>query len=167
MLVNARRQREAHSMRGEPIQLADYTGECEVVGEGDVHIPEGRYELALVGWRTAWIFKRGKLILEFRIVTLGKHFGSCLRRYYNVGVIKPLGKHGHFKARRSSNFVREYAALFGAPRRIDRIPMRPFESVIIQGHVKTVDNARGRKIPEAVRYSIVDELLQVEAGSGK
>lgn len=151
-------------MNGEPIQLVPHRGECEVVGEGDVWVPDGLYELGFVEWRTARMFNRGKLILEFRIVTPGKYFAVVLRRYYNVEPIKPLGRYGRFKGSRSSDFVREHSALFGKPRRHDRISMRDYESVVIRGRVRTVGKARGRRIPDAVRYSVVSELLRVEAG---
>lgn len=154
-------------MKGEPIPLASYRGECEVIGEGDVWVPEGRYELAFVHWRTGRMFNRDKLVLEFRVVTPGKAFGLHLRRYYNVEIVKPSGMYGRFRATRSTDFVREHAALFGTARRVDRISMRPFESVVILGRVRTVTKARGRGIPEPVRYSIIGELVRVEAGSGK
>lgn len=154
-------------MNGEPIQLVPQRGECEVVGEGAIWVPEGLYELAFVGWHTSRMFNRDKLIIEFRVVTPGKAFEACLRRYYNVEIIKPSGKYGRFKASRSTDFVREHAALFGLPRRLDRISMSRYEPVIIQGRVRTVTKARGRRLPEAMRYSIVAELLRVEVGGGK
>jgi hypothetical protein len=94
-------------------------------------VKPGIYDLVFVDFRTAMMFmgKAPKLIMDFRIVSMGEYFGTILSRYYNV--LRIIGKpeqHGRFKASRQGDFLREYMTLFtGKLNRLDRIPMSYFE----------------------------------------
>ncbi len=139
----------------------------------DIRIPDdlpplvkpGLYELSFVDFKTAMMFlgKAPKLVMTFRIVTMGKFFGTELKRYYNVQRIygKPQ-RHGRFKPSCGGDFLREYMTLFtGKVNRRDRIPMSNFESVLIEGKVDTVIHSRGRDIPKELQYSVIKELRRV------
>ena len=70
-------------------------------------IKAGVYDLAYVEHETARMFKGNahKLVMWFRIVTFGNHFGIVLPRYYNVEkVAKRRTKNGGFKAARKVIF---------------------------------------------------------------
>lgn len=128
-------------------------------------VKPGLYDLSFVDFKTAVMFlgNAPKLVMTFRIVTMGKFFGIELNRYYNVQRIcgKPQ-RHGQFKPSSKGDFVREYMTLFtGKVSRLDRIPMSFFESVLIEGKVDSVTRSRGRDIPKELQYSVIKELRRV------
>jgi len=129
-------------------------------------IKAGVYDLAYVEHETARMFKGNahKLVMWFRIVTFGDHFGIVLPRYYNVEkVAKQRTKNGGFKASPKGDFLREYCTLF--PNRIgrrDRVPMSPFRNSIIRGKVSVVKEARGKAIPPELQYSRIEQLIEVK-----
>ena len=128
-------------------------------------VAPGRYDLALVRWEQVAMFGRRapKLVLHFRIVTFGKYFELVVPRFYNVRKTR----NGSFTASWSSDLVREYGRLFGAPSRPDRLSMQKFDNVLIEGRVRHVtrDN-RKRRLPPCFQYSVVGELLRVKVGGG-
>jgi hypothetical protein len=128
-------------------------------------IKPGVYDLVFVEYETARMFKGNapKLVMWFRIVTLGEYFEVLLPRYYNVqNVAKRRTKNGSFKAGPKSDFMREYCTLFpGRIGRLDRIPMSPFRRSIIKGRISLVKEARGREIPAELQYSRIEQLIKV------
>ena len=98
-----------------------------------------------------------------RITTFGDSFGLILQRYYNVKhIIGKPQRHGRFKASKKGDFLREYLTLFPSRAdRLDRIPMTPFQNVLIEGKVKTVTFSRGKDIPKPLQYSKIAELRRV------
>ncbi|RDH82691.1 MAG: hypothetical protein DIZ80_10450 [endosymbiont of Galathealinum brachiosum] len=129
-------------------------------------IKPGVYELAFVEYQTALMFGRAsKLIMKFRIVSLGEHFGVELFRYYNIQNFcgKP-GRSGKFKAGWKSDFAREYASLFEElPNRTDRFSMSLYKEKIIRGRVTTVkQGSRQRKLHNVCQYSVINELMEVK-----
>ena len=87
-----------------------------------------------------------------------------LARYYDVTKIlgKPA-KEGRFKVGWKSDFIREYATLFGLLGRLDRISMSKYKGKIIEGNVHVVERSQNhRKIHEDLQYSVVDQLLRVK-----
>lgn len=130
-------------------------------------IPPGEYLLKLDSWSTAMMWGRSpKLIMTFIVVSVGNYFGLKIQRYYNVDrLIGKPGKSGQFKLRWSSDAVREYATLIHAPSRLDRVYLEHYSRLVIVGRVKTVEKTSLQKnLPEALRYSVIEELLRVEAG---
>lgn len=150
-----------------------------VEGESDFWVDDyespfvgpGNYEFMYVKHETDLYFGRApKLVMWFKIVSMGECFETVLPRYYNVKqLIGPKGKNGKFKVGRQSDFLREFVTLFPdavdsnpRKRRLDRLPMSGFKSVILQGHVSTVNRtAKQRAIPEALQYSVISELIRV------
>ncbi len=128
-------------------------------------VKPGVYSLAFVDFKTAMMFmgKAPKLVMTFRIVTMGEFFDVELNRYYNVQRIfgKPQ-RHGRFKPSSRGAFLREYMTLFtGQITRRDRIPMSNFENVLIEGKVETVNRSQGKDIPKELQYSVIKELRNV------
>ena len=128
-------------------------------------VKPGIYELAFVDYRTANMFmgKAPKVVMTFRIVSMGELHGVELQRYYNVQKLygKPQ-RFGRFKPSTKGIFMREYMTLFtGRVSRLDRIPMSLFENVLIEGRVSTVTRAQGRDIPKELQYSTISELKRV------
>ncbi len=128
-------------------------------------VKPGVYSFTFVDFKTALMFrgKAAKLVMTFRIVTMGEFFGTELNRYYNVKRLfgKPQ-RHGRFKPSSQGAFLREYMTLFtGKVGRRDRIPMSNFENVLIEGKVETVNRAQGKDIPDELQYSVIKELRRV------
>ena len=137
-----------------------------IVGDKPPLIPSGKYDLSFQYYETLKLFggRALKLVLWFRVVTQGEYFEVILPRYYNVtGIIGKPSKEGNFKVGWKSSFVREYAALFGLPRRLDRLSMSKYKNHIIEGHTHVVQQSTThRSIPKDVQYSVIDELIRVK-----
>ena len=136
-------------------------------GERPALIPPGKYTLRFEFHETKFIFSRPKLFLWFSVLDCGDYFGTKLARYYGARrLIGRSGKHARFAVGWKSDFLREYATLFGAPSRLDRIAMTPFEKVTMLGRVRTVEKGHDQRvIAEGLRYSVIEELLRVEDGA--
>lgn len=144
--------------------MAKQIDEVFIEGDRPARVNPGIYELAFDHHKTAYLFGRApKIYCLFRIVTQGEYFGTMIARYYNAKSLnsKPR-KGGAFRVGWHSDFVREYATLFGLPARIERMSTETFKTKIIRGRVKTVStDAKHRKIPEPLQYSVIDELIEV------
>lgn len=124
----------------------------------------GRYEVCYEFHEGVELFRRPKLVIWFRVLDMGVHFGKRIPRYYNIKrVIGRRGAGARFQAGRSSNFIREYARLF--PNRIvrlDRIPMEPFKGARLIVDVRTVVQDREQMdLAPSLHYSVVDRLVEV------
>lgn len=140
----------------------------ELSGDKPALIPPGEYQLRFTHWQTAILWGRShKVILHCIVCDLGPHFGVKLRRFYNVEKIigRPC-KDGRFKVGWNHDLVREYAQLLPMPHRLDRLNLERLESLLIVGRVETTTTtARQKRLPDALHYSVVRELLRVEAGN--
>lgn len=128
-------------------------------------LPPGLYDVAFDRYYTWMMFGRApKLTLCFRVVTMGPHFETKLQRHYNISkLIGRPGAGGRFKVGFCSDFLREFAQLFGAPSRLDRIPMSSFANHIFTAKVRTVSKGSGqRAIPEGLQYSTIAELTGIK-----
>ncbi len=128
-------------------------------------VKQGVYQLAFVEYRTANMFrgKAPKLIMTFRIVSMGEYFEHLVLRYYNVQrVIGKPQRNGRFKCGKKGAFLREYLTLFPhqVPR-LDRVPMSAFEAVLIEGKIQTVTHSSNKEIPKPLQYSRISELRRV------
>ena len=129
-----------------------------------VLIKPGIYELVLSRTWKGYLYGRApKLLLVFRIVTEGPHYGYHLYRCYNIkGLTKrkeliPKGWH--------SELVMEYSRLFGVPKRLRDIGVRQFKNKVFIGRVRTVEkDYKQRARPDDMKYSVIDELMEVIAG---
>ena len=129
-------------------------------------IPPGEYQLAATHWQTYRFFGRApKLAIWFRVVTPGEHFETKLARHYNCkDLVGKPGRNGRFKVAAGSDLVRDYARLLELPGRFDRFDLQSLTRRIIAGRVDTVTTtARQQQLAPAVRYSVVRELLRVDA----
>jgi hypothetical protein len=132
-----------------------------------VRIPDGIYELRYVGYSTSMMMgKSPKIAMRLQVVEYGDHLGAELVKYYGVRRLTSRPKEsGGFKAGNFSDFLRDYFRFFPDQRisRNDRIPMSRFKEVIFRGRVKTVDKGFDqKKIPDQLRYSVVQELIEVK-----
>jgi hypothetical protein len=126
-------------------------------------IAPGRYAVMLDHYQTAIMFgKAPKLILHFKVTSFGEGFGSSIPRYYNVQkLIGKAQKNGRFKVSKTGDFLREYLSLFPEPaKRLDRLPMSRFKNLTIEAEIVTVKEARGRSLPESLRYSKIAKLVR-------
>lgn len=128
-------------------------------------LPPGLYDVAFERYYTWMMFGRApKLTLCFKVMTFGEYFEVPIQRHYNVAkLIGRPGTNGRFKVGFCSDFLREYAALFGAPTRLDRIPMTRFENHILIAKVRTVSKGtEQREIPAGLQYSTISELVGIK-----
>jgi hypothetical protein len=126
----------------------------------------GLYDFRFDYYETRVLYGRTpKLVLWFTVITFGDHF-DCVRlpRYYGLTkLLEKPRKWGRFKAGYKCDFLREYATLFSAPLRPDRIPMSAFDKVIIVGKVRTVTTgSKQEAIPAALQYSVIGQLVGVK-----
>jgi hypothetical protein len=128
-------------------------------------IPEGRYQAAYTHHETGLFVKSPRVFLHFRIVG-GSHDGKRLYRAFRVERLNGRArKNGTFRVRHSSELFRQFVRVTGERERPDRIALSRLKSCVLQVSVRTVTtDSRQRELPEALRYSVVDEMLSVEAG---
>ena len=139
-------------------------GECEIQGKRPTVILPGKYEMTFQYHETRYLFGRApKLYCHFKIVSIGDYFEQVVVRYYNLKSIKAKPrKGGAFQVGWHSDFVREYAMLFGLPQRLDRISCETFKGKIISGAIGTVSrNHKQKSLPDGLQYSVVTELIEV------
>jgi len=132
-----------------------------IEGERPALVVPKVYDLRFIYHETARMFGQAlKLILWFTIAEAGDDFDKKVARYYNVKrIIGTPQRDGAFKVAFQSDFLREYAKLFGMPSRLDRIPMSKFPGCFVSGKVKTVTTGRNqREIPKSLQYSVIEEL---------
>lgn len=142
----------------------------ELAGDKPPLVPPGEYHLHLTHWQTAILWGRShKVALHFRICDVGPHFGTKLARWYNVEKVKGRPSlRGHFKLRWKHDLVRDYCALIPDLKRLDRLHLERLEPLVIVARVETVTvDSRQKSIPELLQYSVVRDLLRIEAGHAK
>lgn len=135
-----------------------------IEGERPALVVPKVYDLQFSRYETARMFGQAqKLILWFTIAEAGDEFEKKVARYYNVKrIIGTPRREGEFKVAFQSDFLREYASLFGMPSRLDRIPMSKFNGCFVSGKVKTVTTGRHQKeIPKPLQYSVIEELKEL------
>src|SRR5665213_736967 len=118
-----------------------------IEGERPALVTPRVYDLKFEYFETARMFGRAlKLILWFSIAETGDDFQKTVARYYNITrIIGTPQRDGAFKVGFRSDFLREYATLFGMPLRLDRIPMSNFKGCFVTGKVKTVTTGRNQQ----------------------
>ena len=137
-----------------PISTSDYRP----------HVPAGEYEVAFDFHETALMFGSSpKLILWFHVVSMGEQFEVVLPRYYTPKLlIGTVGRNGRYAPKgQTCSLVIEYLRCHGTrPARLDRIPMTTWNDGIYLARVRDVtQNSQQKKLPSAIRYSVIDELL--------
>lgn len=139
--------------------------DAELVGAPAL-IPPGEYQATYVKHETAFIYKTAKVFVHFRIYG-GDYDGMKLFRAYRVHDLRGRPrKNGSFRLKHSQALYRQFVRMTVSGReRPDRISLMRLRGCLIRVSVRTVQkDSRQRELPEALQYSVVDEMLAMEAG---
>lgn len=130
-------------------------------------LPEREFVVSYLHHETAFLFRTAKVFVHFRIVEEGEYHGLRVYRAYRAHeLIGRPRKWGRFKLRQSSELYRTFVRLSGTRERPDRVSLQRFKGTLIRASVRTViHDAKQRPLPEALQYSVLDELVSMEAGS--
>ena len=130
-------------------------------------VPDGEYLARYHRHDTQRMFGTLKVFLHFEILDPGPYNGTRLYRAYRaVDVVH--GKKGgrRFKLRPRSQLYLDLCRLYGGNHRRDRISLTALKSLVLRVRVRTVEkDYRQRPLPEALQYSVVGDLVGVEAGT--
>ena len=130
-------------------------------------VPPGDYKLRFSHYETKVIFKKPKLFVWFTIATFGEHFGKRVSAVLRTAQADgQIGKESTLRCRLEKRFPARVHEAVRLAARLDRIAMTHFEQAEIIGRIRTVrQGSQQRAIPDALQYSVVDELLRLdEAG---
>jgi len=143
----------------------------ELVDEIKPLIPGGEYSAQYMFHQTAKAFGEPRVYVYFRIVTPGPYFGVELYRAYRVFSFsgKPK-KNGGFKVKSRSELFITLCTLFDGHKdfRPDRLSLNSLKNCIIRVKVRLVEkDYLQRPLPMCLRYSVIDSMVEIEAGSLK
>jgi len=127
-------------------------------------VPDGEYQLGYIDYRTCIAFNVPRVVVRFKILEYGEHFGKQLERWYRVKCLsgKPK-KFGNFRVGKRSDFYRDYVRVIGTPNRKDRLSFAPLKNEVVVGRVRTVVEGHDQeKLEAGAQYSVVDRLLRTE-----
>jgi len=139
-----------------------------VHGEEFALIQPGEYTVQYCRHDTAVVFGVPKVFVRFKIVDIGKHLGMELVRPFRARELKgkPRRNGGFALGRRSELFLVLCRLYEQAKIRPDRVSLRDLKNVTLRVKVRTVDkDYRQRPLPEMVKYSVIGEILGIDAGS--
>ena len=150
------------SARGHANGQGSNVHELPVGDDRNELVPEGEYELAYVDYYTRHAFKGSKVVVRFRILNHGAHFGTVVERFYRVTLRGAPRKRGHFVPPLRGDCFREFCRLFPGTKRRDRISYARLNHHIVIGKVKivTVDSKQNELIG-AARYNVIESLLRI------
>ena len=128
-----------------------------------IAVPEGRYELRYMSYRTGYFRDQAKVTVYFAIISPEDYAGVTVERFYNVDELKGRPrKYGNFNVSARRTLVREFSSLLGQPSRLDRISFVRLRDKRIVGEVETVTtNYEKRALSLNSQYSRVARLIQV------
>ena len=138
-----------------------------VDGKAWPRIPDGSYLARYTHHDTAEVFGTAKVFAHFMIVEPGPYFDVRLMRAYRAsGLIGKPGRNGRFRLKRRSELYLDLCRLDERrKRRPDRVSLRDFKDVVLWVTTRTVvRDYKQRPLPEALRYSVIDELKEIEVG---
>lgn len=130
-------------------------------------VPEGIYTAGYVGYDLAYAFSEPRLFLEVVLLDPGDNFGKHLFRAYRMLKIWPGRKKGpKFKYARHSDFIFEMCRIGGERiKRPDRVTPNLLRDITFKARVETVESDyKQREKPEQLQYSVIREILGVDAG---
>jgi len=130
-------------------------------------LPEGKYQVAYQYHETKVVFNTAKVFVHFKITDLGDYHGTKLFRAFRVsGLIGKPGRNGRFKLKKRSDLFLMLCHLYENQRiRPDRISLRDLKCLILNVMVRTVvKDYRQKTLPEILRYSVIGDVLGIEAG---
>jgi hypothetical protein len=120
-------------------------------------VPDGMYTVAFTRYNVSTRFGRGSLELWFKVTDYGSCFERPVCRYYKV---EREGKRS-FRVSPHSAFNREFAAVFGRLPPAGIAGISQYRDVSVEARIRTVTkNHRQKDMPEATRYSVIDELVR-------
>ncbi len=130
-------------------------------------LPEGEYLATYTHHWTAWVFNTAKVFVHFKLVEQGEHYGKQLYRPYRAKeLIGKAGKNGRFKLAPRSDLYLMVCRLYEPQVRPDRISLRCLKDVLLRVSIRTVrKDSKQRPLPACLHYSVVDELVCIEAGN--
>jgi len=129
-------------------------------------IPEGLYEARFLYHETARVFNSAKIFLWFEITQPGEYLGKRLYLPYRLHCMvgKP-GRSGRFKVRTRSELFWMLWRVTEVKRRPDRLSTTDLKGVVLEIRVRTVlRDYKQRELPEALRYSVVDDVVRKLTG---
>ena len=136
-------------------------------------LPAGEYLATYVRHETGYFRSSPKVYVHLRIAE-GEYRGVQVYRAYRVHkVVGKPKRFGRFKVHHSHALYRQLVTISGVATRPDRVSLAGLKGCLLKISVRTVTHdagGQGRKpkpLPEPLRYSVVDELLSIEAGSIK
>ncbi|MEW6455343.1 MAG: hypothetical protein AB1410_01335 [Acidobacteriota bacterium] len=135
--------------------------ECEPICCDDPQplIPDGIYQAQVLKWERGRYYNQTKLYLWFEIISPGRAFETKLFMVLNLNG----NKVGY-----GSKYYRSWViANHGIrPRRNDRLSPKIFLNKVFKVKVETVKRSyTGESVPEYLQYSVIREILDLEAGS--
>lgn len=141
--------------------------EIELDGVDWPLVPDDEYVVKYSGRDTKICFGTPRVFVHFNIVDPPEYREIKLFKPYPVrALIGHDGKNGRFKLGRGQNLYRDLCHLHCAKLRPDRVSLTALKLVLLRVTTKTVMKAwDGQPKPKYFRYSVVDKLLAVEAGS--
>lgn len=141
------------------------------VDEGYPLIPDAIYKAICCGAEVKPTYKTLKCYLRFRIAE-GEHTGKILFRAYNVaGKIIPgrgPGTGPRPRLTRGLDFFKMLCRVLNLPAntKAHRVSTRELQGRLCKISTRTVQRDYQQKpLAEAARYSVVDDVLSIEAGS--
>lgn len=139
-----------------------------VDGEDWPCIPAGFYLAQYTHHDTATVFSTSKVFLHFKIVEPGPYFGVRLYRAYRASdLVGRPGRNGRFRLKKRSELYLTMCWLYeGRNLRPDRVSLRDLKNVMLRVSTRIVErDYKQRPLPEALRYSVVDEIKGIEVGN--
>jgi hypothetical protein len=157
-------QNYTHSSTGRQDSARECNDDTDVfghVGHAPLLVPDSDYQIGFVRAERGHFENRQRIFLWFRIITPGEQFGIELYLVCpcpaNGGKIFGLG---------SKLVAAATVALGQRPKRRDRLSTRTFAGKVFLARTRTVTrDHKGKERPREDHYSVLDELLRVEAGS--
>ena len=140
------------------------------VEEAKPLIPDGVYLAACVGCDVKQVFQTLKVFLKFRIAE-GEYQGITLFRAFRVrGKIVPgkgPGTGPRPRLKRGSDLFKMLCRVLELPvnTKAHRVSHRELAGKLCRVSTRTVNkDSKQSPLPEAARYSVVDDVLTIEAG---
>lgn len=134
-------------------------------------LPPGRYQATYLFHETAFFRSTPKVYLHLQVVG-GEHDGVRLYRAYRVASLKGKPKrYGGFKVHHSHAVFRQLVTVSSATTRPDRVSFTALKGCLLTISVRSVTRDAGtasrkpQALPGVLQYSVIDELLSIDAGS--
>jgi len=121
-------------------------------------ITAGKYDACLLDYRTAIYFfgRAPKVILLWRIVTMGSAFGVVLPGYYAVRELKGKAqRRGRFQIGKRSALARDMSRMLNAVPPMDHVPLEDLDAIYRVKVDTVMRDSRQQPLVEGMQYSKV------------